>query len=151
MRSFLLEQLARLIIPLAMMLGLAILFKGHTAPGGGFVGGLALALAGILATAAYGTRVMRARLPFEPERVAVSGILVIFCTVFSPLAFGYPVLTHQSGTLPLVLGMSYHWNTALFFDLGVMMAVGGGGTAAALWLWERHPKEFGISHDEEES
>lgn len=150
MRSFLLEQLARLIIPLALMLGLSILLKGHNAPGGGFVGGLAMALAGILATAAYGTRVMRARLPFEPERLAVAGVVLIFCTVFWPLLIENPALTHQSGDLPLVFGLSYHWNTALFFDIGVMMAVGGGGTAAALWLWERHPNEFGITHDDGE-
>ena len=47
MRSFLLEQLARLIIPLALLLGLSLLLKGHNAPGGGFVGGLSLAVAGI--------------------------------------------------------------------------------------------------------
>lgn len=150
MRSFLLEQLARLIIPLALMLGVSILLKGHNAPGGGFVGGLALALAGILATAAYGTRVMRARLPFEPDRVAVAGVLVIFCTVFFPLLLGDPVLMHRSGDLPLFAGLSYHWHTALFFDIGVMLAVGGGGTAAALWLWERHPNDFGIEHGEDD-
>lgn len=150
MRSFLLEQLARLIIPLALLLGLSLLLKGHHAPGGGFVGGLALSVAGILGMAAYGPRVLRARLPFQPERVAVVGVIIIFCTVFFPLLMGDPMLTHRSGDIPLLFGLSYHWHTALFFDIGVMLAVGGGGTAAALWLWERHPREFGITHGEED-
>lgn len=150
MRSFLLEQLARLIIPLALLLGLSLLLKGHHAPGGGFVGGLALAVAGILGMAAYGPGVLRARVPFQPERVAVLGVLIILATAFFPVLLGDPMLTHRSGDLPLFAGLSYHWHTALFFDIGVMLAVGGGGSAAALWMWERHPGEFGITHGEDE-
>ena len=61
--SFVVRQLTRLILPLAVMLSLALLLKGHDAPGGGFVSGLSLAIAAILGFAAYGTRSFRARIP----------------------------------------------------------------------------------------
>ena len=32
--------------------------------------------------------------------------------------------------------LAWKWHTALFFELGVVMIVGGGLTTAALWLWE---------------
>ena len=42
MKSFLLQGLVRLILPMAVLLALALLLKGHDAPGGGFVAGLLL-------------------------------------------------------------------------------------------------------------
>ena len=70
MKSFLLQQLARLILPFAILLGLALLLKGHDEPGGGFVAGLSLAAAGILCVTAYGTRRFHEIFPVEPDRVA---------------------------------------------------------------------------------
>ena len=57
--DFMLRQLTRFILPLAVMLALAFLLKGHNAPGGGFVSGLSFAVAAILAFATYGTRVFQ--------------------------------------------------------------------------------------------
>ena len=37
MRSFLLEQMARFLVPMAMLFALSLLVKGHDEPGGGFV------------------------------------------------------------------------------------------------------------------
>ncbi|MBW2399708.1 MAG: hypothetical protein JRG80_10585 [Deltaproteobacteria bacterium] len=67
MKSFLLQEFSRLILPLALLLGLALLLKGHDAPGGGFVGGLSFAVAGILGFTAYGVRRFHAAMAVEPD------------------------------------------------------------------------------------
>lgn len=141
MKSFLLQQLARLILPLAILLGLALLLSGHDEPGGGFVGGLSFAVAGILGFTAYGVWRFHRIVPIEPERVALLGGMVVLTSLLLPLILGDAGLTHYHGEMaagPLV----WKWHTALFFEVGVVMIVGGGFSAAALWLWET-PKSPG--------
>ncbi|MGI9592501.1 MAG: MnhB domain-containing protein [Myxococcota bacterium] len=135
MKSFLLQQLARLILPFAILLGLALLLKGHDEPGGGFVAGLSLAAAGILCVTAYGTQRFHEIVPVEPDRVALAGGVVLLVSLLLPLLLGDAGLTHRHGTLD-VGGLSWKWHTALLFEIGVVMTVGGGLAAAALWLWE---------------
>jgi multisubunit Na+/H+ antiporter MnhB subunit len=129
MRSLLLEQLARLIVPLSLILGAALLVKGHDEPGGGFVAGLSLAMASVLALAAFGRRASRLRI--VPEVIALSGVALILLSMVLPLFGGDPMLTHASGVLPLV----GKWHAALLFDIGVTLAVGAGAAAAARHLW----------------
>jgi multisubunit Na+/H+ antiporter MnhB subunit len=142
LKSFLLQQLARLILPLAMLLGLALLLKGHDLPGGGFVAGLSFASAGILGFTAYGARRFHASVPVEPDRVALLGGVVVLLSLLLPLAFGEPGLTHRHGLLELG-PFSWKWQTALLFETGVVMIVGGGASAAALWLWETPTRREG--------
>ena len=135
MKSFLLQQLARLILPFAVLFGLALLLKGHDAPGGGFVAGLSMAVAGILGFTAYGARRFRSLLPFEPERVAVLGGLVVMVSLMLPTLGGDAALTQWNGEVE-VGPFVWKWTMALLFEAGVVMIVGGGLSAAALWLWE---------------
>ncbi len=134
--SFVVRKLTRLIVPLAVMLALALLLKGHDAPGGGFVSGLSFAVAAILGFAAYGTRAFRARLPVEPERIAIYGAFILIAASVFPMLMGEPMLTHWHGTLSPWGAISIKWSTTLFFEIGVVMAIGGGLSAAALRLWE---------------
>jgi multisubunit Na+/H+ antiporter MnhB subunit len=135
-KSFLLEQLARLIVPLSLLLGLALYLKGHDNPGGGFVGGLSFAVAGLLSVAAYGEDALRRWLyHLAPERIAVFGALAIVTSLLLPVVLGDPLLTHLHGAIPLPAAAKLKWNTAMLFDAGVVMTVGGGLTAAGAWLW----------------
>jgi multisubunit Na+/H+ antiporter MnhB subunit len=139
-KSFLLQELAKLILPLAVLLGLALLLKGHDAPGGGFVAGLSAAVAGVLCFTSYGTRWTREHVPFAPERTALVGGSVLLATIALPLLLGDAALSHRHGLL--VLGpLSYKWHTALVFDIGVVMIVGGGLASAAGWLWGAHGED----------
>ncbi len=140
MKSFLLQELTRLILPFAILLGLALLLKGHDDPGGGFVAGLSFATAGILGFTAFGARRFSAEIRIEPERVAILGGIVILATACLPLLLGDPALTHRHGAIDIGPA-SWKWTTTLVFELGVVMVVGGGLSAAALWLWETptHP------------
>jgi multicomponent K+:H+ antiporter subunit A len=134
--SFVVRQLTRLILPLAIMLALALLLKGHDAPGGGFVSGLSFAVAAILGFAAYGTRSFRARIQVEPDRIAIFGALILIAAAVIPMVMGEPMLTHRHGTLSPLGAFAIKWSTTLFFEIGVVMAIAGGLTAAAMRLWE---------------
>ncbi len=142
MKSFLLQKLTRLILPFAILMGLALLLKGHDAPGGGFVAGLSVAVAGILGLVVYGVRRFHGIVPVEPERVALLGGLVLSASIFWPLPLGYDALTHVQGRVSAG-PLSFGWQTAMAFEIGVVMVVGGGLCAAALWLWETPSRASG--------
>jgi multisubunit Na+/H+ antiporter MnhB subunit len=133
--DFMLRQLTRFILPLAVMLALAFLLKGHDAPGGGFISGLAFAVTAILAFATYGTQAFRERFPLEPERLAILGAVVLIVAALLPMLMGEPMLTHSHGVLSLFGAFSIKWSTTLLFEIGVVMAIAGGLTAAAMRLW----------------
>jgi multisubunit Na+/H+ antiporter MnhB subunit len=134
MKSFLLQELTRLILPLAMLLGLALLLKGHDAPGGGFVAGLSFAVAGILGFTAYGARRFHAAVAIEPERVALLGGALLIASLSLPLLLGDPGLTHRHGSVDIG-PLSWQWHSTLLFEIAVVMTVGGALSAAALELW----------------
>ncbi len=140
MKSFLLQQLARLILPFAFLLALALLLKGHDAPGGGFVAGLSFAVAGILGFTAYGARQFHATVPLEPERAALLGSLLLVGSLLLPLLGGDPALTVWHGRVDLG-PLDFKWHSSLLFEIGVVLTVGGGLSAAALWLWETPVRE----------
>ena len=129
MKSVLLQQVSFVLVPLAFAVGVALLLKGHDEPGGGFVAGLALGMAGVLALAAFG--LSKTRLRVSAEVGAIVGVALTIVSLLVPSLGGDAMLTHASGTLPL-LGK---WHGALLFDVGVMLAVGCGSMAAAQALW----------------
>jgi multicomponent K+:H+ antiporter subunit A len=133
--DFMLRQLTRFILPLAVMLALAFLLKGHNAPGGGFVSGLSFAVVAILAFATYGTRAFSERFPLEPDRLAILGSVVLIVAAILPMLMGEPMLTHSHGVLSAFGFFSIKWSTTLLFEIGVVMAIAGGLTAAAMRLW----------------
>ncbi len=135
MKSFLLQELARLILPLAILLGLALLLRGHDDPGGGCVAGLSLAVAGILSVTAFGARRFHSIVPIEPDRIALLGGIVVLASLLVPLSYGDGALEHRHGEIDAGL-IVWKWHTVLVFELGVVMIVGGGLTAVALSLWE---------------
>jgi len=140
MKSFLLQQLARLVLPLAVLFALALLLKGHDDPGGGFVAGLSIAAAGILSVTAYGAQRFHAVVPVEPDRIALLGAVVVLASLLLPLLLGDAGLAHRHGEISAG-PFDWKWHTALVFEIGVVMIVGGGLTAAALPLWDTPPRE----------
>jgi multicomponent Na+:H+ antiporter subunit B len=151
MKSFLLEQLARVILPLSLMLGLALFLKGHDEPGGGFVGGLSIAVAGLLGVASFGEAKVRRFLVVKPERIAVAGVLLSIASLLLPVLLGRPILTQLHGELSLLGFAELKWSTTMVFDAAVVMIVGGGLTAAGSWLWEWRSSDAAGSAGEEES
>lgn len=117
--------LVRLLLPLAILVSLFFLLRGHNAPGGGFVGGLVLATALLLQYIVGGTVWVEAHLRLRPLTWLSTGLLAAAAAGAGAWLAGAPFLTSQAwhGSLPL-LG-ELHLSSVLLFDLGVYMVVVG--------------------------
>lgn len=117
--------LVRLLLPLAILVSLFFLLRGHNAPGGGFVGGLILATAVILQYLVGGTIWVESHLRIHPLYWIAIGLLSAAAAGASAWLAGAPFLTSQAwhGKLPL-LG-EFHLSSVLLFDIGVYMLVVG--------------------------
>ena len=111
----------RIVLPACLLLSIVILWRGHNAPGGGFVGGL-IAAAGIACHAlVHGRHAVLGLLRLAPESIAGLGLVVASLSGLPALMTGAPFLTHQW----LVASPGFAVGTALVFDIGVYLAVVG--------------------------
>ena len=113
-----LRTVAKLAVPLTVLVSVVVFFQGHNAPGGGFIAGVQIAAAGAMYLLAFGTD--------GAKRVAwwkfsVIGLAISLLTGVVPMAFGDSFMDHTVWDLPLV----HHLPTATFFDLGVYLIVFG--------------------------
>ncbi|UXJ51432.1 monovalent cation/H+ antiporter subunit A [Pseudomonas citronellolis] len=120
-----LATLARLLLPLALLVAVFIFLRGHNLPGGGFIAGLVTAVALILQYIACGSRWVHTRLPLNYSRTAGLGVFVAGLTGLGSWAFGYPFLTSSFGHFHLPLVGEFELATAMLFDLGVYLTVVG--------------------------
>lgn len=117
--------LVRLLLPLATLVSLFFLLRGHNAPGGGFVGGLVLATAVILQYLVGGTVWVESHLRIHPLYWIATGLLGAAAAGASAWFIGAPFLSSLAwhGQVPL-LG-ELHLSTVMLFDFGVYMLVVG--------------------------
>jgi multicomponent K+:H+ antiporter subunit A len=124
-----LRQVAKLVLPLALVVSAYIYWRGHNLPGGGFIAGLITAVALVLQYMALGQNQADALLHAQGGRRYVrwvgTGLAIalltglgsfVFQHPFLSSAFGHPVVP-VLGELPLA--------TAALFDLGVYITVVG--------------------------
>lgn len=121
-----LGMLARLILPLALLVSVFIFLRGHNEPGGGFIAGLITAVALILLQVAYGQRWVQTRMGVRFPNLAASGVLIATATGLISLLLGYPFLTSAFGHFNLPLIGEIELASAMLFDLGVYLTVVGG-------------------------
>jgi len=117
--------LVRLLLPLAMMVSLFFLLRGHNAPGGGFVGGLVFATAIILQYIVGGTLWVESRLRIHPLYWIAVGLLCAAAAGIVAGLAGEPFLASQAWHASLPLLGEIHLSTVLLFDLGVYLLVVG--------------------------
>ena len=115
----------RLMFPVAVMLALYLLLRGHNLPGGGFVAGLTLAIAFIVQYMAGGARWLEARMTVQPVRWMAIGLLLAAATGAGAWWFGHPFLSSHVLHLQLPLLGLVHLPSAFVFDLGVFALVLG--------------------------
>jgi multicomponent K+:H+ antiporter subunit A len=120
-----LNNVARLLLPLALLISAFIFLRGHNLPGGGFIAGLITAIALILQYVAHGVEWTQRRFPFSYHSIAGAGVLIAALTGLGSLAFGHEFLTSAFGHFHIPVLGEIELATALFFDLGVYLAVVG--------------------------
>ena len=113
------------LFPVIMAFAVYLFMRGHDLPGGGFAGGVAMAIGFILQYVASGTRWVESHLTVLPLRWIGFGILVSLLTGVGSWFFGFPFLTSyfQYTNIPFIGKMPTA--TAMVFDLGVFSLVVG--------------------------
>jgi multicomponent K+:H+ antiporter subunit A len=117
--------LVRLLLPIAGLVSVYFLLRGHQAPGGGFVGGLVMATAVIAQYMVGGTIWVESRLRVHPLTWMGSGLLAAAAAGIFAWGSSLPFLTARTLDLHLPLLGDIHLSTVLLFDLGLYMLVIG--------------------------
>ncbi|CAG9230698.1 putative K(+)/H(+) antiporter subunit A/B [Paraburkholderia tropica] len=121
----LLAILARLMLPLTVLVAVFVFLRGHNLPGGGFIAALIVSVALLLQYVASGVLWTESRIRLNYRALAGLGLLVAAATGLGSLAFGHPFLTSAFGHFHLPLIGEIELSTAMLFDLGVVGAVVG--------------------------
>lgn len=117
--------LVRLLLPMAAMVSVYLLLRGHNAPGGGFVGGLVLAIAVILQYMVGGVVWSESRTRIHPPYSMAFGLLSAAVAGMGAWLASDPFLTAVALNLHLPLAGEVHLSSVLLFDLGVYLLVIG--------------------------
>ncbi|MES3675125.1 monovalent cation/H+ antiporter subunit A [Halomonas elongata] len=120
-----LTTISQALLPLALLVSVFIFLRGHNLPGGGFIAGLITAVALILLYMARGVEWAQARLDFQYQPVAITGVGLATLTGVGSWLFGQPFLTSSFGHFHLPVIGDFELATAMIFDLGVYLAVVG--------------------------
>jgi len=116
----------RLILPLSLIFAAYVFFKGHDAPGGGFIAGLVVAVSLAVFRMAEGPDALKSILPIKPATMAAIGLLFALAIGLYPLVISggaEPFLQSNHRYIPLPGGGEYHWTSPLIFDIGVLTVV----------------------------
>jgi multicomponent K+:H+ antiporter subunit A len=117
--------LARLLLPMAGMISVYFLLRGHHAPGGGFVGGLVMATGVIVQYMVGGTIWVESRLRVHPLTWMGLGLLAAVSAGVTAWWGSLPFLTARATDLHVPLLGEIHLSSVLLFDLGVYLLVVG--------------------------
>jgi multicomponent K+:H+ antiporter subunit A len=118
-------SLTRLLLPLALLVSIFILLRGHNAPGGGFIAGLVTAIALIMQYLANGVAWTQSRLPANMHPVMAIGLLIAVVTGLGSWLVGHAFLTSTFTYLDWPLIGKFEVASAMLFDLGVYLVVVG--------------------------
>ena len=115
----------RFLLPVAMMIGTFIFFRGHNLPGGGFIAGLVFAIATVMQYMASGLGWTEARQRIEYHALIAAGVLVAAAAGVGSWLFGSPFLSSSFTYVNLWPLEQFELATAAIFDLGVFLCVLG--------------------------
>jgi len=125
MHSLILKVATRLLVGLILVFAVYLLFRGHNAPGGGFVAALVAGTGFALAAISEGPSVVRDAIRIDPGRIAMLGLgLAILCGCAGWIA-GRPFLTGLWWISSNGHSQTLAVGTPLIFDIGVFLTVLG--------------------------
>ena len=124
-----LRVMARLVLPMGLVVSAYVFWRGHNLPGGGFIAGLITAVALVVQYMARGQGwaegALRAGGGTRYTRWIGSGLLIAALTGLGAFFLGRPYLTSAHGNPVLPLLGEAPLATAAIFDLGVYITVVG--------------------------
>ena len=115
----------RLLMPIALVVGLYIFLRGHNEPGGGFVAGLIVAIALLMQYMASGFAWAQDRQRIEYHTMIGLGVVIAGLTGVGSWLAGAPFLTSSYTYVNLPPIEEFELVTATLFDLGVFLTVLG--------------------------
>lgn len=129
MNTLLNRLLARLLLLPIIVIGVGLLLKGYQQGGGGFSGGMVVALGILQQYVVFGHRQVQQALPLigqTAQWLAAVGLGLMLVVSFAPLLAGRVPLTHvpEAGASPVHLG-TLELHTSLLFELGIFLLVTG--------------------------
>ncbi len=135
MNSVILSAGIRVLIPLFFLFSLYLLFRGHNAPGGGFVAGLVASTGFALYAINYGAERTRRRFKLKPIFLIALGLLLAVVSGLIPVIAGE---TYKTGLWleELEVPIMGKPGTPILFDIGVYLLVGGTVLKIIFSLWE---------------
>jgi multicomponent K+:H+ antiporter subunit A len=117
--------IARVLLPIALVVAMHFFVRGHNEPGGGFVAGLIVAIIMLTQYIASGTHWVETRTRLRPPRWIGAGLLLGATTGIGAIAVGFPFLTTHTAHAHVPLLGDVHLPSATFFDLAVFAVVVG--------------------------
>ncbi|MGZ9811587.1 monovalent cation/H+ antiporter subunit A [Pseudoroseicyclus sp. H15] len=115
----------RVMLPIALLVGIYILLRGHNNPGGGFVAGLVFSIALLMQYMASGFSWTMDRQRWEYHSLIGWGVIIAGLTGMGSWIAGRPFLTSAYGYIDWPWIEEFEWATAMAFDIGVFLAVLG--------------------------
>lgn len=119
MNSKIFDAAVKIIFPIQVLLSIYLLMRGHNAPGGGFIGGLTLAMAFILRALANNEE---KRMPQDPRWLIGLGLLCSLSSGVLSFFLGKQFLTGLWSDFSL---LGFVPSSIFLFDLGVYLLVTG--------------------------
>lgn len=119
-----LRMVARALLPLAALMSVFVLFRGHDLPGGGFAAGMLTSVMLVVQALAGHSALLQPK-GIDLRRVLMGGLLLAMATGAASVLFGAPFLTSGYTSLDVPVIGSISLPSAMVFDLGVFFAVVG--------------------------
>jgi len=120
-----LAAFSRLLLPLALLVAIFVLLRGHNLPGGGFIAGLITAVALITQYLANGIHWTSSRMSNRLNPLIGIGLLLATATGLGSWALGHPFLTSTFTHVHWPVVGEFEIASAMLFDLGVYLVVVG--------------------------
>lgn len=131
MNTLILRTAARALRPVLLGFALWLLWRGHNAPGGGFIGGLVAGAVVVMHALAFGPAAARRALRTSPRVWMGVGLAVALFAALLGLIIGDGLLDAAWVDVPGVGPLG----TPLIFDVGIFTAVVGAVAGFTLALW----------------
>ncbi|MBC7124610.1 MAG: Na(+)/H(+) antiporter subunit B, partial [Bacteroidales bacterium] len=93
MRTAILQTSVKLLTPLFIVFSLFLLFRGHNAAGGGFIGGLLAAIGLFMRTMVLGVNNTIAKYKIRPMGIIAIGLIIALISLIIPLFMGHQLMT----------------------------------------------------------